>query len=126
MAGCISRARFARARANAPDLERAPRPLRFSPDALYARIVQALEERARHTLRLATALDDTLTIRHPGPGFEEWFEEHGHVPKWHATWDKIVRASGELRIPRALRAAREDACLEVSHASAAAFMPLGA
>ena len=27
---------------------------------------------------------------------------------------------------RALRAAREDACLEVSHASAAAFMPLGA
>ena len=99
LSGSISRALFARARGNAPDPDGPPRTLAFSPAPVYARVCSNLRERAAHTLRLARAMDDRLTILHPGPEFRAWIQEHGQEKEWEKVWGKLVDDCGELRLP---------------------------
>ena len=99
LAGSLALALFSRARRNAPDPSRPPRALEFSPARAYEAVMSNLCSRACHSLRLAQALDDRLTILHPGPGYAAWLEEHGHVHTWQKTWSSLTTADGTLRVP---------------------------
>ena len=99
LAGSLALTLFSRARRNAPDPSRPPRALEFSPARAYEAVMCNLRSRACHSLRLAQALDDRLTILHPGPGYAAWLEEHGHVRTWEKTWSNLTAPDGTLRTP---------------------------
>ena len=100
IAGCISRAIFARAHANAPTADRPPCAVAFDAADLYARFVSQLSERAKHTFRYATACDDRLRILHPG--IEEWLTDNGFVFEWFKAWGRLSSSDGDLSIPKTI------------------------
>ena len=147
VAGCISLVLFTRASMNAPRLSSRPcphaavcirlagapafrrspttpppdppdNPLSFCASRAYSRFIHLLSQRLSHTHRHALALDDNLTVLHPG--IEPWLLEHGHEAEWHTHWDALCGPNLGLSLPSCI----DDAPVGCTGALGTSHLPL--